>query len=267
MHYQEIAPDPRLRAYVKCFWTLQGTDPVPPPERVLPDGRCELVLHCGDAFERVEERGARIQPRDLFVGPSTRAIVIKSGVAIDLVAVRFHPGGAALLLESPLAELRNLAPGCAELDVRFGIDLFDALHDRSAAERVALLQWVLLKRLERTRADVQMLRLQHFIERARGNVRIEDLARHAGLSLRHLQRRFRVATGVSPKTLCRLVRLQTVLALARNPGTTLGRVAAQAGYADQSHLTREFNELAGISPRQYFSAAHQLNELFFSGDT
>jgi AraC-like DNA-binding protein len=55
--------------------------------------------------------------------------------------------------------------------------------------------------------------------------------------------------------------------LARNPAATLGRVAAQAGYADQSHLTREFNELAGLTPRQYFSATHQLNELFFSGDS
>jgi AraC-like DNA-binding protein len=267
VHYQEIAPDPRLRAYVKCFWTLQGTDPTPAPERVLPDGRCELVLHCGDAFERVDAGGARAQPRDLFVGPSTRAIVIKSGVTIDLVAVRFHPGGAALLLAAPLHELRDLAPGCGELDVRFGLDLFDALHERSAAERVALFQSLLLRRLERSRADTQMLHLQSVIERTRGNIRIEDLARHAGLSLRQLQRRFQVATGVSPKVLCRLVRLQKVLELARNPAATLGRVAAQAGYADQSHLTREFNELAGLTPRQYFSATHQLNELFFSGDS
>jgi transcriptional regulator GlxA family with amidase domain len=151
--------------------------------------------------------------------------------------------------------------------VRFGLDLFDAMHDRSATERVALLQAILIRRLERTRADVQMLRLQRVIERARGNLRVEDLARHAGLSLRQLQRRFQVATGVSPKVLCRLVRLQTVLGLARNPGTTLGRVAAHAGYADQSHLTREFNLLAGLSPREYFSGSHQLNELFFSGDS
>jgi hypothetical protein len=80
---------------------------------VLPDGRCELVLHCGDAFERVEPGAGRTQPHDLFVGPSTRAIVIKSGVTIDLVAARFHPGGAALLLAVPLPELRYLAPGCA----------------------------------------------------------------------------------------------------------------------------------------------------------
>ena len=265
MHYQEIAPDPRLRAYIKCFWTLKGTDPAPVPERVLPDGRCELVLHCGDAFERVDEDGTRTQPRDLFVGPSTRAIVIKSGTAIDLVAVRFHPGGAALLLAAPLSELRDQAPGCSELDVRFGLDLFDALHERSALERSALLQEILLQRLEHSRADTQMLRLQRVIERARGNLRIENLARHSGLSLRQLQRRFRAATGVSPKAMSRLARLQSVLTLAREPNTTLGRVAARAGYSDQSHFTREFHELAGVAPRVYFNATNQLNEMFFSG--
>ncbi len=264
MHYQEIVPDPRLQAYIKCFWVLQGTDPAPAPERVLPDGRCELVLHCGDTFERLDEGNAGTQPRDLFVGPSTRALVIQSGRHIDLVAVRFHPGGAALLLDAPLPELRDSAPSCTEIDVRFELDLLDALHDRPIAARLALLQSILLRRLERTQIDVHMLRCQHMIERLRGNVRIDDLARQAGLSARQFQRRFQNTTGIPPKVLCRLARLQHVLELARQPRATLGRIAALAGYADQSHFHREFREFAGTSPGEYFAATHQLNDLFFS---
>jgi AraC-like DNA-binding protein len=267
MRYIEIEPDPRLRPYVKCFWSLQGNDPAPVPERVLPDGRCELVLHCGDHFQQVADAGTHTQPRDLFVGPSTRALVIQSGTCIDLVAVRFHPGGAAVLLDVPLSELRDSASACSALDVHFGLDLVDALHERSVDDRIDLLQNILLRRLQRAHIDRQMLRMQHAIERARGNVRSAELARHAGLSLRQFQRRFQTAIGISPKVLCRLVRLQSVLALSREPGATLGRIAATAGYADQPHFQREFRDFAGITPGEYFAGSHQLNDLFFSDAT
>jgi AraC-like DNA-binding protein len=264
LFYREILPDPRLQPYVKCFWCLLGTNPDPEPERVLPDGRCELVLHCGDPFDRLDGGKARTQPRDLFVGPSTRSLLIQSGQVIDLIAVRFHPGGAALLLDTPLAELRDTAPACSELDVRFEVDLLDALQERTLEVRLRLLEALLLKRLARVRADVHMMRVRQAIEHARGNVRVGDLARHAGLSLRQFQRRFQSATGVSPKLLCRLFRLQNVLALAREPGARFGRSAALAGYSDQSHLQREFREFAGVTPGAYFAASHQLNDLFFS---
>lgn len=267
MRYIEIEPDPRLRPYIKCFWSLQGNDPAPAPERVLPDGRCELVLHCGDRFQQLGEVGSHTQPRDLIVGPTTRALVIQSGTYIDLVAVRFHPGGAALLLDVPLPELRDSASACSDLDVSFDLDIIDALNERAVAERIALLQGILLRRLECKPIDRPMLRVQHAIERARGNVRSADLARHAGLSLRQFQRRFQSATGISPKVLCRLVRLQSVLALSREPGATLGRIAATAGYADQPHFQREFRDFAGITPGEYFAGSHQLNDLFFSDAT
>lgn len=51
--------------------------------------------------------------------------------------------------------------------------------------------------------------------------------------------------GYSPKTLARTLRLQRFLALA-GPGGDLARLAAEAGYADQPHLTRDCVELAGL---------------------
>jgi AraC-like DNA-binding protein len=74
---------------------------------------------------------------------------------------------------------------------------------------------------------------------------VETLAGELGLSERQLRRRCHAAAGYGPKTLQRVLRFRRFLA-ARNPD--LARAALDAGYADQSHLTRECTRLAGATP-------------------
>lgn len=71
----------------------------------------------------------------------------------------------------------------------------------------------------------------------------------SGSGERQLRRRFENAVGYGPATLVRVQRFQCFLALADSePGTLLVRLAAEAGYADQAHLTRECRRLSGLSP-------------------
>jgi transcriptional regulator GlxA family with amidase domain len=68
------------------------------------------------------------------------------------------------------------------------------------------------------------------------------------VSERHLRRRATEALGYGPKTFARIVRFQRALALLRRADRSLSTVAAEAGYADQAHLTRDVTELAGETP-------------------
>jgi AraC-like DNA-binding protein len=71
------------------------------------------------------------------------------------------------------------------------------------------------------------------------------------LSDRQLRRRFEAAVGYGPKTFQRIVRFQRWLDLTRSTPAEQRRLtdlAAEAGYADQSHLTREVSRLAGQPP-------------------
>jgi AraC-like DNA-binding protein len=78
------------------------------------------------------------------------------------------------------------------------------------------------------------------------------VARHElGIGDRQLRRRFADAVGYGPKTLERILRFQRFLRLARGDGASrpdLARLALEAGYADQAHLTRECSRLAGLPP-------------------
>ena len=80
--------------------------------------------------------------------------------------------------------------------------------------------------------------------------RTEDIAGRVGLSERQLRRRTHAAAGYGPKTLQRILRFQRFVRTvdASEGPLDLAAAAATAGYADQSHLTRESVALSGLTP-------------------
>jgi AraC-like DNA-binding protein len=87
------------------------------------------------------------------------------------------------------------------------------------------------------------------LERSQGQVTIRELARTIGWSERHLITRFRAYFGVRPKSAARRLRFSHALNLVlARPTGELSRIAAQAGFSDQSHMTREFQTFSGVTP-------------------
>jgi len=86
-----------------------------------------------------------------------------------------------------------------------------------------------------------------------GRLRIETLAAEVGWSRRHLHARFQEQIGLSPKTAARLMRFEHVCRrLDRHPARWV-EIAYDAGYSDQSHLNRDFRDLAGTTPTEFVS--------------
>ena len=80
--------------------------------------------------------------------------------------------------------------------------------------------------------------------------RAEDVASEVGLSPRQLRRRCHAAVGHGPKTLQRVLRFRRFVSRidARPDVLDLAALAAEAGYADQAHLTREYGRFSGLTP-------------------
>jgi AraC-like DNA-binding protein len=87
---------------------------------------------------------------------------------------------------------------------------------------------------------------------ARRAATVAEVAQRVFLSERQLERRFADHVGYGPKTLQRILRLQHVVRQLESHGAAgrLAEVAASAGYADQSRLSRETRRLTGLTPRQ-----------------
>jgi AraC-like DNA-binding protein len=84
-------------------------------------------------------------------------------------------------------------------------------------------------------------------------VTIDELAREAGLSAFHLIRVFRASFGLPPYRYLELVRIRHARRLIRR-GWPLAQVVHATGFSDQSHLTRHFKRVVGVTPGGYARA-------------
>lgn len=82
-------------------------------------------------------------------------------------------------------------------------------------------------------------------------ISLDDLARQAGVSRFHFARQFRLSTGESPMGYLRRVRIERSKSILQSRDTTIAEVAARLGFSDQSHFTRIFGRLVGVSPGSF----------------
>lgn len=91
--------------------------------------------------------------------------------------------------------------------------------------------------------------------RSGGRIPVHELATRVGWSRRHLGDSFRRELGLTPKTAARVIRFERSHRALTSPARAgLAEVAAECGFADQAHLTREWRDLAGQTPSAWMAA-------------
>lgn len=107
----------------------------------------------------------------------------------------------------------------------------------------------------RSAAAIQRV-LHHIRDNLNQPLTLSELAALTGLSMWRFATVFRQQVGVSPhRYICRL-RLERAQALIRS-GVPAATAASEAGFYDQSHLSRHFKNVFGMTPGQYMSAARE----------
>ncbi len=153
----------------------------------------------------------------------------------------------------------------AEVWGRAAASLGARLAECGAAEAAGLLEQALIERLgEATEPDPLVTEaVRRMALGCPEDVKV--LRSPLFVSERQFRRRCEAATGLAPKALQRMLRfqwflgrVQFALARAQRPAAAgLGRLAAESGYADQSHLARECRRLTGLSPRVFLAQTGQ----------
>jgi AraC-like DNA-binding protein len=198
---------------------------------VLPDACADLIW----------QRGAGA----FIAGPDTGPAPAALPPGTVLVGVRLRPGAGGPALGFPLTELRDQR-----------VDLTDVLPelakqlpgDLSPGEALGRLTAMTARMASRGPPDRLVSQAARRLAAPGG--RTGELAWDLGVSERQLRRRCLDAVGYGPKTLQRVLRFRRFVtrldAAAGRPD--LAAIAADAGYADQAHLTRESVRLAGLPP-------------------
>ena len=263
MRYSEIKPRPPLSRFVECFWTLEGEEQSPQPERILPDGCIELILNFGAKFSQHCDDNRSLQPRNFLVGQMTGPILISPTGPSELVGIRFHPGGTLPFLRLPLEEVTDEVVELGSLSSKLERELLDAVSESSSLpQRIAAVEVFLTRSVIANLEHSRVMRLAAKIVETAGAVSVDQLANDAGISSRQLERRFLREVGVGPKLLGRIIRFQQVFRAVEQRNAAWSAVALECGYYDQAHLIRDFNQFAQQTPAVLFSHQSPLTESF-----
>jgi AraC-like DNA-binding protein len=275
MRYWRIAPDPRLRSHVLCYYLARpsegsrqvGAEPPREEELLLPDGHSEVVFGLGGAFERWQlgQTTRSIMRRSYLIGGRSFSVLTRDLGPVAVAGIKLDPRALRQLIRLPLGELKDTTLTLQELGQRGLLGLEDAVANApSAPEVAAVFDRYLLRALSDVPpAEAAVEQLLQQIRRSRGALSIMEWVRKRGVDARHLERRFADGVGMTPKRYARIVRFKhgyhALLAAAAAPPTSRRAVAAARlhldGFYDQSHFNKEFRAFIGGSPSAHLSAA------------
>jgi len=267
MRYCEFQSAPPLSKHVECLWLLESSDQQESatPERILPDGCVELILNFGALFREHKEAGrCDLQPSRFVVGQMTQPVQVSPTGPVQLLGIRFAPGGTLPFLPIPPGELTNriapLADIAGTLDREFSGEVYEA---RDSSEKISIIETLLIRRMNAK--EVRGASLRNAISRivsSGGQTSVDRIASDLGVSGRQLERRFMNEVGLGPKLLCRILRFQQVFRAVEREDKNWARIAADCGYHDQAHLIRDFRQFAGQTPALLFEHFTPFAEFF-----
>jgi AraC-like DNA-binding protein len=265
-------PSAALAPFVDFYWILRWDLRGKPAhsQTVLPHPNVNLAFEASGA-------GIFGVDRRLF----TRSI---SGLG-QALGVRFVAGGFRPFWQAPISQLTDRVVPAARLfgpraertrqaimcgsggsggSEGFGdsgdsgaAEGFGGSEDDADARMIECAEGLLRSVLpERDRMAEQAAALVSRITDDPGLRRVDELSAASGMTARSLQRLFADYVGVSPKWVMRRARLHEAAERAGS-GDPIdwAELAADLGYADQAHLTRDFTATLGISPTRYAAPA------------
>lgn len=250
---------PVLRSSVLRMCGFEDTGAALARQREVPFVGVPIILTFGAPYRLsgAENPDLPVYRRAHFVaGPHATYTTTESTGAGWSIQIDLTASGAFMVLGMPQGELTNRI---ATFDGVVGPPGRRLLTDLEQAatwnERFGLVERFLLDRQAAgPRPDHAVLWSLRQLQASSGQARIGPLARAWAMSHRHFTARFSEQIGLSPKLAARQIRFTSARALLLGSDQSLAGIAAQLGYADQAHLTREFREFAGIPPRRFRSA-------------
>lgn len=246
MGYQEYKPSQNLSMYIDSYWISKASNETA-TSRILPDGFVDLIFDL-NSIQPLNDR-ARVS------GMMTVFRDVTHNRDAEMIGVRIKPSCFNLISKVPLSEIKNGTGGIKDFVPKFDGGLINQLIE-------PVKDSIKLKTLEEelrrlivnstSKLDSLVLSVVDNIEQSFQSVDFVRLSNQHAISLRQLERRFKLAVGVTMKEYQSIVRFCNVHnSIQQSKDDNLLSAAYQHGYYDHAHLTKEFTKMAGKNPSTF----------------
>jgi AraC-like DNA-binding protein len=228
---------PWLEVHWSVHWDLPSGEQF--EQEVLPHPSVQLAFeaHCATVH-----------------GIGTRRFVARLEGTGRVLGVKFLPGAFPAFSARPMADLVDRVLPASEVFGERAREIARRVVDEADESHAIEQIEGFLRELSPRRDDNTALvnELVVFVRGERSVTRSEALARHAGMSLRSLQRLFERYVGLGPKwVICRARIQEAAERVAAGQAVDWTAFAVELGYHDQAHLIHDFKAQVGFTPAVY----------------
>jgi AraC-like DNA-binding protein len=229
------APCAGLAEIVERYWIVRWTLAAPHAQETLPHPNVNVVVG-------THQPGVH--------GPRRRRFVAELEGEGWVVGAKIRPGAFRAFVDVPMVELAERTWPVARVFPGLAAEVAAAACDE---ERIARLEAVLASAQPVLDDDMREANRIVALAQAEPSIaRVAELAARARMPVRTMERLFRTHVGVTPKWVVRRYRVhEAAERVARGDGVEWSLLANELGYADQSHLIRDFKAQIGRTPAQY----------------
>ncbi|MET0900871.1 MAG: helix-turn-helix domain-containing protein [Mycobacterium sp.] len=240
-------PHPSLRGVVLRYEGYREKSTHPVVFRELPCSFVPIIIDL-DAGWTINDA---LRLHSFIAGITDSLVLVRHEGSARCLQVDLTPLGARRLLGLPMHELANRTIAIEDVLGAAAHRLIQRIGDAPDwPTRFSLVDQAIRTRL----ADSPAIDagLAWSLDRiTAGASSIGALAVELGWSHRRMIARYRDAVGLPPKTVARIVRFERLTArLADSPAVGWATLAAECGFFDQAHLSREVRDLAGQTPTE-----------------
>lgn len=248
-------PAPELGEFIASYGILEFPDGVDEPYASPPIALSGFIIHTLNTRNVII---AKIEDKDHFThhavatGQVTFPVYGRNVGHARLLLIFFQPLGMHQLFGTNMASLTNTSIKLEEfLGTREAKELLDNLKFKQDNSRqVQILNSFFCKRIPLQNDTIERFKkILNYIHEKKGSVCINEIEDISHYSRKTLERHFKKLIGLSPKVYCQIYQFRCLMNMIRNyPHNTWAQVANDAGYYDQSHMSRYLKEYLKVSP-------------------
>jgi AraC-like DNA-binding protein len=255
MLHTEFQPPEELRDTIKCFWyNTRNCGEKQTSYEVVPDGYAEIIFHFGNGISILHDGNLQQLPSPFIMGLLNKPAIFYSQGRLDIIGIRCFPWTVFDLLGLPSGKdgLRTIDHPIARLQS----SLKKFINDNKIDDAIAIVTKYFSDTRTQIANDSLLYKAGIAMLAANGTMQVNKVAAAAHATVRTLERKFRQSSGYSVKDVSGLMRFEQVRnTLWLHPDTNLAGLAQEFGYADQSHLSKEFKRYTGTTPAAFAKKA------------
>ncbi|MEP6610832.1 MAG: helix-turn-helix transcriptional regulator [Mucilaginibacter sp.] len=245
-------PADTLKPYIKHYLVIESHGGA--INRVLPDTSLVMAFRYKGNINYTAEGIETRVPGSTISGLRRASRLITYSEDSAALLVIFKEAAANIFFKLPFHELfEDSVPLYNFIDSRKLSEIEEQLPAaQNNAERINLVEQFLYSHINIAREDKLVLAAIERMHAAKGFCKIKDLANSLYISQDAFEKKFRKATGASPKHFSSIIRLRNVITAGKQQNFT--NIAYDAGYFDQAHFNKDFRLFTGQTPSDFFEA-------------